>query len=453
MTSAKQFATSLAEAGPNAKFSKYDLVDAYKNVPVQIKDLRLQGFCWLEKYFVETRQIFGAKTAVPNYDILGNTLLTLANVTANVPKKFLHRALDDVPVISPSCKNYCDLFDKSYTELCSYLNVKLAEPCKKFEKAFAKVTYGKVLGYFFDSKSMSWKLPEEKRAKYRNFAVEILMKRSCNLLEMQTLMGYLNYAGMFSVFLKGMKFNLNKALGYLQSHCDKILLLNDDCLFELRVWANFLCDESWQPLAVHYSPPLYYKNFASDAAGWNSGKNLSENVGCGSVGFDGSGRITFANQFFWPTPFMRWDGAKYGSKTTTLEFIGAMVPFLLIPERLVNEYIVIRVDNVGCFFSWVNRQASGDETTSIFVRALHMIASVMACDIHIEHLPRVSNWEAMTVDRLSREATTSDQDRRLLRSFRNRSLPECLLRWFQNPEPNWNLCIELLNHVRNILDK
>jgi hypothetical protein len=165
MTSAKQFAASLVEAGRNARFSKYDLVDAYKNVPVKIRDLRLQGFSWLNKYFVETRQIFGAKTAVPNYDILGNTLLTLANTSACIPKKFLHRALDDVPVISPSCKNYCDLFHLSYTELCSYLNVKLAEPCKKHEKAFVNETYGKVLGYFFDSKTMSWKLPDDKRSK------------------------------------------------------------------------------------------------------------------------------------------------------------------------------------------------------------------------------------------------------------------------------------------------
>jgi hypothetical protein len=109
MTSAKQFAASLQEAGMGASFSKYDLVDAYKNVPVKIFDLRLQGFSWLNKYFVETRQIFGAKTAVPNYDIFGNTILTLANVSACVPKKFLHRALDDVPVVSPKCKNYCEL--------------------------------------------------------------------------------------------------------------------------------------------------------------------------------------------------------------------------------------------------------------------------------------------------------------------------------------------------------
>jgi hypothetical protein len=176
MTSAKQFASSLIEAGEGAVFSKYDLVDAYKNVPVKIFDLRLQGFSWLSKFFLETRQIFGAKTAVPNYDIFGNTILTLANADAKVPKCFFHRALDDVPVVSSKCRDVCESFDDAYVNTCSDLNVKLAEPCKNFEKAFVHSSYGKVLGYFFSSKPLSWKLPDDKRKKYRNFEVSIFEK-------------------------------------------------------------------------------------------------------------------------------------------------------------------------------------------------------------------------------------------------------------------------------------
>jgi hypothetical protein len=66
MCSARCFSYSIVEAGKNAKFCKFDQKDAYKNVPAKIEDLRLQGFECLGKYFVETRQIFGAKTAVAN---------------------------------------------------------------------------------------------------------------------------------------------------------------------------------------------------------------------------------------------------------------------------------------------------------------------------------------------------------------------------------------------------
>jgi hypothetical protein len=50
MSSSKQFSKSLFDAGKNAKFSKFDFVDAYKNVPEKIFDLRLQGFVWKEKF-------------------------------------------------------------------------------------------------------------------------------------------------------------------------------------------------------------------------------------------------------------------------------------------------------------------------------------------------------------------------------------------------------------------
>jgi hypothetical protein len=299
MTSAKQFANSLIEAGEGAVFSKYNLVDAYKNVPVKIFYLRLQVFSWLSKFFVETRQIFGAKTAVPNYDIFGNTILTLANVDAQVPKCFLHRALDDVPLVSPKCRNYCETFDNAYVNTCSALNVKLAEPCKKFEKAFVHSSFGKVLGYFFNSKPLSWKLPDDKRQKYRNFAITLLEKRSSGLKDMQTLMGILNHAGMFAPFLRGFKFNLNKTLGCLQSNPDSVMYLSDACLSELRVWCNFLAENDWHPLGgVHYAPPLFCKNFASDAAGCPSGLTSNDKIGCGNIGFDGEGIIIFANQFF-----------------------------------------------------------------------------------------------------------------------------------------------------------
>jgi hypothetical protein len=44
MSSATRFGKSLYEAGKHSSFSKFDFVDAYKNVPVKLYDLRLQGF-------------------------------------------------------------------------------------------------------------------------------------------------------------------------------------------------------------------------------------------------------------------------------------------------------------------------------------------------------------------------------------------------------------------------
>ena len=83
MCSAKSFSHTVLAAGKGAKMYKTDVRDAYKLVPARIKDLKLQGFCFIEKHFCETRIAFEGKPSVSIYDIVRNTIFTLAklNVT------------------------------------------------------------------------------------------------------------------------------------------------------------------------------------------------------------------------------------------------------------------------------------------------------------------------------------------------------------------------------------
>jgi len=78
MSSAREFGYAVTECGIGARMWKFDMSDAYKNLPARLDDLRLQGFSWLQAYFVETQQAFGASTAVASFDRLGNTILALA---------------------------------------------------------------------------------------------------------------------------------------------------------------------------------------------------------------------------------------------------------------------------------------------------------------------------------------------------------------------------------------
>jgi hypothetical protein len=101
MTSAKLFSYSILECGLNCKMWKFDYEDAYKNVPAQSEDLRLQGFCWLGAYFVELKQMFGSAASVQNFDVLGNTIKSCCLANSDIPSKLVHRQLDDVPVVAP----------------------------------------------------------------------------------------------------------------------------------------------------------------------------------------------------------------------------------------------------------------------------------------------------------------------------------------------------------------
>ena len=148
MSSAWIFGYTLKKCGKNANFSKFDLCDAYKNVRSFESDFRLQGFTWLGKFFYKNRQICGAKSAVPNFDTLGNTLECIAIALSSIPDDLVHRQLDDVPSVSPEGKDWGENFNKCYVDLCTEVGIKLAPNCKKNEKAFENVTRGKV---FFDS--------------------------------------------------------------------------------------------------------------------------------------------------------------------------------------------------------------------------------------------------------------------------------------------------------------
>ena len=225
---------------------------------------------------------------------------------------------------------------------------------------------------------------------------------------------------------------------------------------DLLVWVGFLQDENqWFPICPRPAgPPVNRKEFSSDAAGGRSSGRGK--IGCGNAGFLENGEIFFVNQLFWPeNGFLEIQdkkGAKFENKTTTLEMIGVLLPFLLIPKSLMCQHIVLKVDNTGCIFGWLNKSVSGDNCASILIRALHLITAYLGSVVHLVHLPRVSSWDARLVDRLSRERTTTPSDTLLLSSMKNRALPDCFLHWMDYPTENYALANHLLDYVISICD-
>jgi len=89
---------------------------------------------------------------------------------------------------------------------------------------------------------------------------------------------------------------------------------------------------------------------------------------------------------------------------------------------------------------------------TILIRALHLISAYLGTQIHVSHLPRKSTWDALLVDRLSREKSTTSQDKKLLKSFKFRKIPNCLKSWMSKPTEDWELPMALLSDVRKICE-
>ena len=166
-----------------------------------------------------------------------------------------------------------------------------------------------------------------------------------------------------------------------------------------------------------------------------------------------NGEIVFANQSFWDLPSMGMKRDKQdkflGKKTTSLEFAGILIPFLMAPQRMAGKEVLIQVDNIGCVFAWKNGYSKEDNLASILVRFLVLLSAKLSCIVHIHHLPRNSSWESCLADRLSRESSTTASDRMLLRSFHGFQLPSMFRDWMSNPVEDWNFPIRLINDLSN----
>ena len=453
MSSARNFGYDLKKCGFEAKISKYDMKDAYKNVPAPIKDLRLQGFKWLNRFFIETKQIFGAKTSVANFDILGHTIVALARASCCDNNAFVHRHLDDVPIASPKNSGYCEEFSGKYEEICKKINIQIANSCPYNDKAFKNTTFGKVLGIWFDSVDLTWVLPEDKKERTLTSIHDALYSEKISVLQMQKLMGNLNNVSLMCKFLSAFRKNLNECLGDALRLNVNDVILNVNAKNDLKVWAGFLMDDvKKMPIASYpSSPPLYCKSYTSDAAGY-SDDIKPDAPGVASIGFDEEGKVIFAYRKLWGKQMISRmkdnKGKTFGRKTAFLEFVGLLLPFLLMPEKLKNQHVVLKVDNISCYFGWENKCMKNDSYTSIMIRALYMISCYLCSIIHVVHLPRKTTWDSCTVDRMSRLSTTSNSDCKMLNSFDFGKLPEFVVKWLDNPVEDWSIAMKMLDFVK-----
>jgi len=138
---------------------------------------------------------------------------------------------------------------------------------------------------------------------------------------------------------------------------------------------------------------------------------------------------------------------RFGDKTTTLESVGLLLPFLTNPKQLVNKHILLRVDNMACVYGFENNSCSGDKSAAIFLQSLHMIGAALGSKIYIEWAERRIGWAAEMADNMSRESSTTDMDHLMLSRFGNKDRIDLLTEWMKNPKPSWDLPLKLVEFV------
>jgi hypothetical protein len=131
--------------------SKTDIQDAYKLIPNPAAEWRFYGFSWLGNFLVNTTTVFGSKTAPASFGPVPETIMNITCSIKKIPKQWVHRQPNNVPIVSPRGSSYMEAFTNGYSQDCKDFNMSLAKNCPYHEKAFSPFTFGTVLGIGFDT--------------------------------------------------------------------------------------------------------------------------------------------------------------------------------------------------------------------------------------------------------------------------------------------------------------
>jgi hypothetical protein len=463
MSSARLFGYSVQDCGKGARMWKFDMVDAYKTVPAAQQDLRLQGFSWLGKFFIELKKVFGSKEAVSAFDRLNNTLVTLAALRARLPPHLIHRTLDDVPIVTPAHSSAGPAFSEAYQGICAHVGADLAPQCPQQEKAFCDSTQGTVLGIRFDTTTMTWNISRDKRARILDKIRGPLLGHPTSLLDLQKLIGTLNDIGQMCPFLRGFRQPLHMLLVAFKDDQDITLPIPKEVQDDLHIWAAAMGTAAkGMPIPSRPSPHLPSAlYFASDASGAQFNKQQGRFI---PIPYAGDRKAVSINAiedddiwFFasvtFPREFLlnKRDAADhaFGCKSSTLEAVGLLLPFLCCPNILIGREVTLLTDNEALVFGWDKRRVPHDNSASILLRAIHIISAFLGASVEIRHLPRMSTPSAELADALSRSTTTLDCHLEAVNQAPPAAIPSQLTDWFQNPTEDWNLPITLLRYVQS----
>jgi hypothetical protein len=450
------------DCGSGAKMWKFDMVDAYKTIPSAQADLRLQGFSWLGKYFIELKKVFGSKEAVSAFDRLNNTLVTVAAMAAGLHPQFIHRTLDDVPIVTPPSSPAGHRFAQEYQNICESIGAALAPACPNFEKAFCNSTWGTVLGIQFDTIPLTWSISKDKKAKILDRIRGPLMGCPTDLNSLQKLIGTLNDVGQMCPFLRGFRQPLHTLLMEFKENKDIELPIPQAVKDDLRIWAAAM-DTASKGLPIPRRPTPHLPSaltFASDASGAQFNKHNGKfftlpyegERGAASINVIEEDDIWFYASITFPKSFLldRRDSLDhaYGCKSSTLEAIGLILPFVCCPELLVGKEVTLMTDNEALVFGWDKRRVPHDTSASIFLRALHIISAYLGSSVEIRHLPRISTPSAELVDALTRSTTTLQHHREIVSQAPTVVIPSILTEWLEDPSEDWQLPFQLLYFVQ-----
>ena len=172
--------------GRGALMAKVDVKSAYRLVPIHTSDRRLLGVRWRGQLFLDLMLPFGLRSAPKVFTALADDLEWCVRQQG---VDNIEHYLDDFVVFGPPDSPVCQGSLDILTGQCKALGVPLA-----LEKSMGPTTCLPLLGVEIDTTAAVLRLPEEKLTRLRRETQRWAQKRSCTKKELESLIGFSQYA-------------------------------------------------------------------------------------------------------------------------------------------------------------------------------------------------------------------------------------------------------------------
>ena len=444
MSSTGKWVAVLNKAGRGAWMAKCDWAEAYKHLAVRPQDIPLQYFSWLGKYFAEVCLVFGAVSSAGLYDRLAKVVLAIVIVLAGFNKEMVCQYLDDACAAAPaSRKDDLERFYATYKAVATRVGVLLADTSDP-DKAFGPTTKGVVLGVEYDTLAWTWRIPQEKAARFMLQLRELAAAQTVRQDEIWKIVGrVIHYAplipaGRFNIdyFMEANKRSTERDFPVPVSHG-----LRRQALF--WIFMIKLCSGTIGIPDPTAGFPAWTIEVFTDAAG---GSMTGLGRGCGGV----SGQWWF---------YLRWprkincgvkaeDGKKLSKKLSALELVGPLVAISAAGQLGPGYPMRVWVDNMGSVLIWKKGYSSSCALCNTIVKAMATVAAALGCRLTVEKTRRCSSKPAILADALSKANFRGFWAKRSLDSNTDPyRVPPSILAWVANPKPDDELGTRVLRDL------
>lgn len=361
----------IRQLGRGCYISKADLADAYRILPIHPDDYKFLGFKWQEKYYYDKALVMGCSSSCNIFERFSNFIQWVMKHQLKVDA--MSHILDDFIFMALS-KDRCKLALDKFRLLCKDLNLPIKE-----SKTVLPNTTVQLHGLEVDTLKLEIRLPLDKLNAARQALIEARYRKKLTLVELQSLIGTLNFAcraiEMGRPFLRRL---IDLTIGVTHKH--HRVRLTAEARKDIDAWLMFL--QSFNGASIILNPE------------WTSSNTIKLYTDASSLGF----AAVFGAKWCFGT----WPECWQGYHITVKEMFPITLAIHMWGSLLCNHRILFLTDNEAVS-AIVKKQSSKDPLIMKLVRQLVVASMSNNIMFSAKHIPGKTNVIADHLSRLSVE--------------------------------------------------